>query len=184
MKSFIAVFITVILFVGYSNSQTKMALSVGGNVALPMGSFGDVAKVGFGGGAKFEYELQPNIMLTGSAQYLMFSAKDDIVGVDWSIIPILVGGKYFFSPGVYGMAELGMNFWSTKFKTPEIRVGGVVVVPAQEVSSSGSDFGFAFGAGYEMAMGKSGALDISAKYQQYASSTGAINFGVAYKFAL
>lgn len=174
MKSFIAVFIAVILFVGYSNAQTKMALSVGGNVALPMGSFGDVAKVGFGGGAKFEYEIQPNINLTGSAQYLMFGKKDDLVGVEWSIIPILVGGKYFFSPGVYGMAELGMNFWSTKVKLPFFG----------EVSSSGSDFGFAFGAGYEMAMGKSGALDISAKYQQYASSTGAINFGVAYKFAL
>jgi opacity protein-like surface antigen len=161
-----------------------MSLGVGGNVALPMGSFGDVASIGFGGGAKFEYELQPKLYLTASGQYLMFSAKDDIVGVDWSIIPILAGAKYFFSPGVYGMAELGMNFWSTTYKTPEIKVGNVVVVPAQEVSGSGSDFGFAFGGGYELAMGKSGALDLSVKYQQYASSTGAINFGVAYKFAL
>ena len=184
MKKFLAVFFALIIFAGFSNSQSKMALGVGGNLALPMGSFGDVAKLGFGGGAKFEYELQPNINLTGSAQYLMFGAKDDIVGVDWSIIPILVGGKYYFSPGVYGMAELGMNFWSTKVKTPEIRVGGVVVVPSQEVSSSGSDFGFAFGAGYELPVGKSGVLDLSAKFQQYASSTSAINIGVAYKFSL
>lgn len=183
MKKILVTIVALFLFVGISQAQTKMSLGVGANVALPMGSFGDVASIGFGGGAKFEYELQPNFYLTGSGQYLIFSAKDDIIGVDWSIIPILAGAKYFFSPAVYGMAEIGMNFWSTTAKIPAITFGGTVIRPAQEVSTSGSDFGFAFGGGYELAMGK-GALDLSVKYQQYASSTGAINVGVAYKFAL
>ncbi len=113
----------------------------------------------------------------------MFGAKDDIVGVEWSIIPILAGAKYYFGPNFYAMAELGMNFWSTTVKVPAIVVGGITVRPAGEVSGSGSDFGYAAGAGYELPMGKN-ALDISFKFQSYASSTTSINLGVAYKFGL
>jgi hypothetical protein len=153
-----------------------MAISVGANLALPMGTFGDAANMGFGGGAKFEYALQSNLYLTGSAQYLMFAAKDDVVGVEWSIIPVLAGAKYYFGNNFYAFSEVGMNFWNTK---ATITFFGSSIT-AEE---SDSDFGFAGGAGYELPMGNN-ALDLSVKFQYYASSTTAINIGVAYKFAL
>lgn len=181
MKKLFAVLFVALFAFSFANAQSKMAVGVGGNLALPMGSFGDVSSMGFGGGAKFEYVLQSNLHLTASAQYLMFGAKDDIVGVDWSIIPILAGAKYYFGQNFYSMAEVGMNFWSTTVKIPAIVVGGITIRPASEESVSDSDFGFAAGVGYELPMGKN-ALDLSVKYQSYASSTTAINFGVAYKF--
>ncbi len=131
--------------------------------------------MGFGGGAKFEYALQSNLHLTGSAQYLMFAAKDDIVGVERSIIPVIAGAKYYFGNSFYAMGEVGMNFWNTK-ATITLPFFGKTTVEA-----SGSDFGFAVGAGYELPMGKN-SLDLSVKFQSYASETTAINLGVAYKF--
>lgn len=174
MKKTISI-LFVVLFAFAINAQSKMSVGVGGNLALPMGSFGDAANMGFGGGAKFEYTLQSNLHLTASAQYLMFGAKDDIVGVEWSIIPILAGAKYYFGQNFYSMAEVGMNLYNTK-ATINLPFFGKTTVEA-----SGSDFGFAGGVGYELPMGKN-ALDLSVKYQSYASSTTAINVGVAYKF--
>jgi len=175
MKKLFALLFVALFAFSFANAQSKMSVGVGGNLALPMGSFGDAANMGFGGGAKFEYALQSNLHLTVSAQYLMFGAKDDIVGVEWSIIPILAGAKYYFGQNFYSMAEVGMNFWNSK---------ATITLPffgKTTVETSGSDFGFAVGAGYELPMGKN-ALDLSVKYQSYASSTTAINFGVAYKF--
>lgn len=177
MKKFFSVIFIVLFTFTFVNAQSKMAVGVGGNLALPMGTFGDVANMGFGGGAKFEYVLQSNLHLTGSVQYLMFGAKDDVVGVEWSIIPVLAGAKYYFNKNVYTMGEVGMNFWNTK---------ATIIFPIigkTTVEASDSDFGFAAGAGYELPMGKN-ALDFSVKYQVYASSTAAINLGVAYKFGL
>ena len=175
MKKLFSVLFVVLFAFTFANAQSKMAVSVGGNLAFPMGSFGDVANMGFGGGAKFEYALQSNLHLTASVQYLMFAKKDDIVGVEWSIIPVLAGAKYYFGNNFYTMAEVGMNFWNTKATITFPIIGKITV------EESGSDFGFAGGAGYELPMGKN-SLDLSVKFQSYASETTAINLGVAYKF--
>ncbi len=182
MKKIFSILFVVVFAFSFANAQSKMSLGVGGNLALPMGSFGDVSSMGFGGGAKFEYAFSDNIVSTVSVQYLMFGAKDDRTGVSWSIIPVIVGAKYYFGSSFYTMAESGMNFWTSKVKIPEVRIGGMVIIPEQEESISDSDFGFAFGAGYELALGNN-ALDLSVKYQNYAKETNAINFGVAYKFS-
>ena len=167
----------------FANAQ-QMALGVGGNVFLPMGSFGDVVSMGFGGNAKFEYKLQQGLHLTGAVGYLTFSPKDDIIGWTYSVIPVLAGAKYYFSKGMpfYGMAEVGINFASVTVKIPSYSFMGQTF-GGGESTASGSEFGFNFGAGYELPVGKS-ALDIYAKYQSFESSVAGINVGVAYKFGL
>lgn len=184
MKQIIQVSIIILLLGNFLFAQSKLSIGIGGNVAIPVGGLGDVASTGFGGGAIFAYGVNQQLAITGSGQYLKFGAKDDVVGVDWTIIPVLVGTRYYFSSNFYSFAEIGMNFWSTTVKIPAVVIGGVTVFPESEVSASDSDFGFAIGGGYELPVGTSGSVDISVKYQQYASSTNAINLAVAYKFKI
>ncbi len=58
MKKLFGLLFVVLFAFSFTNAQSKMAVSVGANLGLPMGTFGDVANMGFGGGAKFEYQLQ------------------------------------------------------------------------------------------------------------------------------
>ncbi|MCX7611480.1 MAG: outer membrane beta-barrel protein [Ignavibacterium sp.] len=181
MKKLFSVLFIVLFALTFAHAQSKMAVGVGGNLALPMGSFGDVAGMGFGGGATFEYSFSENIVSTATVTYLMFGEKDlsGIGKYSYSIIPIHVGAKYFFG-SFYTSAETGMNMVSLKLEIPARRIG-TVTIPGASSTSSTSEFGFAVGAGYILQMGKN-ALDLSVKYQNYASSTAAINVGVAYKF--
>lgn len=183
MKKLFSVLFVVLFAFTFVNAQSKMALGVGANLALPMGTFNDIAGMGFGGGAQFEYMLSPNISGTVSATYLMFGEKDlaGIAKYSYSIIPIQAGAKYYFG-NFYGLAEIGINLVSLSVDIPARTFMGVTI-PGSSASSSASEFGFGFGAGYVLPMGKN-SLDISAKYQNYASSTAAINIGVAYKFGL
>lgn len=183
MKKLFSVLFVVLFAFTFANAQSKMAVGVGGNLALPMGTFGDVAGMGFGGGASFQYSFSENIVSTATVTYLMFGEKDlsGIGKYSYSIIPIHVGAKYYFG-SFYTSAETGMNLISLTVDIPARTLFGVTI-PGSSSSTSSSEFGFAVGAGYELPMGKN-ALDLSVKYQNYASSTAAINVGVAYKFGL
>lgn len=181
MKKLFSVLFIVLFAFAFVNAQSKMAISVGGNLALPMGTFGDVAGMGFGGGAQFEYQFAPNISGTVTATYLMFGEKElrGFGKYSYSIIPIHAGAKYYFG-SLYSSAEVGMNMVSLSLDIPSRTIGSITI-PGSSSSTSTSEFGFAVGAGYVLQMGKN-ALDLSVKYQNYASSTAAINLGVAYKF--
>ena len=54
--------------------------SVGAELALPMGDFGDAASTGFGGSVRYEYPVNDNIGLTGTVGYLIFSGKTVEIG--------------------------------------------------------------------------------------------------------
>ena len=177
MKKLIVLFVVFFAF-SFVNAQK---IGVGAALALPMGSFGDVAGVGFGGGAKFEMPLAPQIVGTASVTYLMFGEKE-IAGLakySYSIIPIFIGAKYLAGGGLYGSVETGINMVSLKSTTQPLNLGFGMVIPGGETTVSSSEFGFALGAGYEM-----GALDFYAKFHQYASSTASLTVGAYYRFGI
>jgi len=176
MKNLFVLFILLTAF-SLTNAQ-QMYLGLGGKIALPMGTFGDVTSTGFGGGGKFEYKFKNQINLTGSIDYLSFSAKEDFIGATWSVIPVMVGAKYYIDKSFYGGVEFGLNFNSVTVKIPAGFWGA-----ASEVTTSESKFGFGFGAGYEIPMNKA-AIDLSVKYSNFATDANAIVIGVAYKFGI
>lgn len=47
MKKTLTLLLMFLVIAGFTNAQSKIKLSVGANVALPMGSFGDIAGTGF-----------------------------------------------------------------------------------------------------------------------------------------
>ena len=111
MKQLLFVLLLAVLFTGFINAQGKMALGVQAGIALPMGDFGDVYDMGFGGTATFAYHINPMLDITGSVGYLTWSGKD--LDYTFSSVPVLVGVRYYFGQGKfhpYVTGELGMHF--------------------------------------------------------------------------
>ena len=165
-----------------SNAQGKFRFGVGADVALPISSgFSDGWNIGIGGTAKGYYSLNDMTALTATAGYMVFSGKEQTIGTvtfkpgNWSMIPVVVGGRYYFGPAssfrLYGGFEMGMIFSSYKQTTPAIVIAGITVVPAQEVSVSGSDFTYQPMLGFEASnfdvavryLGVSGAGSVAAR---------------------
>lgn len=179
MKQLFSVILLAVLFTGFINAQSQW-VSVGGNLALPMGGWGDNANIGFGGTATYERSFTPNIVGQVYAGYLNFGGES--VGdfsYSFSMIPIMVGGKYYFQPGkgLYANALLGVHMFSVK--VPEYTFFGVTYGGGSETST---EFSLGVGAGYEMPMGKN-ALDLSAHFM-IVSDANYIGARVAYKFGL
>ncbi len=180
MKQLLSVMLLAVLFTGFINAQSQW-ISIGGNIALPMGDFADVANLGFGGTATYERSFTPNIVGQIYAGYLTFGGED-IPGTSdsysSSMIPIMAGAKYFFQPGkgLYANAQLGVHLFS--FDTPEYEFFGVTYGG----SETSTEFSLGLGAGYEMPMGKN-ALDISASFN-IVSDANYIGARIAYKFGM
>ncbi|MDP3150675.1 MAG: hypothetical protein Q8N83_16265 [Ignavibacteria bacterium] len=196
MKKVLSLVVVLVLFAGFTNGQSKITLGVGGTLALPMGTFADASSMGFGGLVRGEMGFG-TIVGTASLGYLMFPGKDISEEVypgvnatyssSFSAIPILVGAKYSFAPGLYGSVEAGLNMlsWTAKYDVPAITVGSYTV-PASSGETTGSEtkFGFAVGVGYQVS-----SFDISLKYQNLGTPEGgdALNFvgvNVLYNFGL
>jgi hypothetical protein len=185
MKKVLVTIVALFLFVGISQAQNKMNLNVGLNVALPMGSFGDVAGTGFGGTAQFEMQFTPQLYGTATAGYITWGGKDfGNFSYSYHAIPILVGAKYYFMPsgGFYGHGQLGLYMFSASVKSPAIVVGGFTV-GGGDVSSTSSEFTFSFGAGYELPLSPKLMLDLSGAYIVI-SDFGHIGLRAGVKFGL
>ncbi|MBI4811305.1 MAG: outer membrane beta-barrel protein [Ignavibacteriales bacterium] len=172
MKRLLLVFLLFLLASSLSFSQDgKMKLGVGGEILLPSGDFGDIAGTGFGGTANFLYLVNDQIAISGTAGYITWGSKSFDMGLgEWeysySAIPILAGGRYYFTTGdarVYGSAELGLYMFNFTVTTPSYEFLGYTV-EGGETSESESEFTFAPGVGYEMKIGDNMNLDLTGKY--------------------
>jgi hypothetical protein len=122
--------------------------SLGLELALPMGDFGDAYGLGYGLSGGYEHPLGDNLGLTGTIGYLMLSPDESIKDFieSSSMMPIQVGAKYYFSEqqsGPYGHVQVGVHNMSVKSK--EFEFFGVTV-PSE--TSSSTNLSFAFGAGF------------------------------------
>jgi hypothetical protein len=163
-KVFLAICIAAISSVSYGQKGTN-AIGIGVDLGLPMGDFGDIAKFGFGGYAKFLYGIGEAGQLTLTTGYTTYKGKDEIAEalgwdkITYSIIPVLVGYRHNFS-GFYVEPQVGYASFGSKIKSDDF-------------SGSGSNGGFAYGVGVGFA--KSG-FDIGARYQ--GSSVNSTNIAI------
>jgi opacity protein-like surface antigen len=183
MKKFAYIFVAIALLSlagGCAAYAQQMSLGINGEVALPMGTFGDVSGVGFGGTALFGYQIDPNITLTGRVGYLSFSEKEDGFPT-YSVMPILVGGRYYFMPEgedmrMYGAAELGLYnvAWKWSFM-------------GMDFDDSEMKFGFAPAVGAQFKVGDNMNLDAHLNYSYISTEGDAINWlgiGIGLEFGL
>jgi hypothetical protein len=156
MKTKILLAATLLLIASTSVIAQNGRLSVGAELALPSGDYGDNAGTGFGGSLRYENPLGDNLGLMGTVGYLMYGTKTIESGAAGysvkteytnSMIPIMVGGKYYFTEqqeGFYGMLQLGLTMLSSKFET----TSNIPGVPSTSDTQSNSAFTWSPGIGY------------------------------------
>jgi hypothetical protein len=96
-------------------------VSLGVELAIPGGDYGDNAETGFGASLRYEHPVGDNIGLMATVGYLTYGSKEVNFGTysyeyTNSIIPIMVGGKYYFmeqQDGFYVNLQLGLSMLAT-----------------------------------------------------------------------
>jgi len=181
MKKLIATIFVLVLFAGLTNAQPKNFIGVNGELAFASGDFADVMdySLGFGGSVRYETALSPNIAGYASVGYLTWSGEkfkyfgyETDLETTFSAIVIMAGGKYYFVPNIYGVAELGYTSVSLTVDDSSI--------PATEADSK---FGFGVGAGIEIPMGGL-MLDAAAMYKLAATDFNYLSVRVGVKFGI
>ncbi len=168
-----------------SNAQGRF--SVGAELAHPMGDIADAAGMGFGASLGYELSVSDNLGLTGNAGYLMFGGKtysNGFVDIESksSMIPIQIGGKYYFGEtmeGLYLGAQLGVHMISSKVEIPSYTFMGITVPGSSETESS-TKLSYAPQVGYHLAN-----IDLGLRYQMVAtegSTTSYLGVRIAYVF--
>jgi hypothetical protein len=194
MKNLLVTSVVLLMVVALAtpaSAASKMSLSVGPDILLPMGTFSDANKLGFGGSVRFQYNLTPMAAVGGETGYFTWGGKDlgaGISGPSFHGIPIRVFGKYYFMPEggtrFYGMAELGLFIGSSGDVT--ITYPGLGSYTVSGGSTTGFNFCPVVGVEIPVSGGKN-AVDISVRYDGISASggtNGSIAFRVGYNFPL
>jgi hypothetical protein len=193
----LAVLVLSLVCAGGTAYAGDIALSVGGDVLIPMGTFGDNVSTGFGGSVRGQYNITPMFSAGLTVGYYTWSAKDQTVagvtvkGTSLKGLPIRVFGKYYFMPEggarVYGIVELGFFIATVTVPAQTFTIGGVTF-NTPEASVSETDFNYAPGLGVELPLGSGNTkLDISARYDGVAttgSTSGSVGGRVGINFGL
>jgi len=181
MKKVLFTLLIVFSVIGFTSAQNDMYLGAGVVVSLPMGDFGDVADMGIGGTAAFEMEFTPQLVGVGNIGYITWSGSSEIGDYSWSAVPVMVGVKYFFSPGVgfYGLGQVGLSFFSIEVPSYTIPFFGTVGGGTE----SSSEFSLAVGAGYELPVSPNVMLDFTGAFNLI-SDLNHITLRAGAKFAL
>ena len=161
--------------------------SVGAELGLPMGTFGDGYGLGIGGSLRYEYPIGDNMGIGLTAGYITFSGKtvSGYKGPSFSMIPAQAFFKYYFQEqqkGFYGMVDLGIHHSSVKIAAityvDPFTGQTVELYPAQTVSAT--DLSYAPEIGYHL-----DNIDLGLRYQ-IVSSTGSttsyLGVRIAYVF--
>jgi hypothetical protein len=185
MKKALLVFVLLLLvssisFAQFGPAKGKMTLGPAVELSLPIGNFSDFAGFGFGGTARFEYGLQPNLALTANIGYLYWSGKS---GDQWDYsnhaIPIIAGVKYMIGKSLFVSGEIGLYSYTIdwNYTGPSSQFGGFYGL--SDYSASSTQFMLAPGIGYQ-----SGPLEGLLRF--YVLDTDLMNFSlmVAYNFSL
>jgi len=188
MTSFVV--LLVVALATPASAASKMSLSAGADVLLPMGSFSDANSIGFGGSVRFQYNLTPMAAIGGETGYFVWGGKDfeGVSGPSFKGLPLRAFGKYYFMPEgktrFYGMAELGLFFGSSG--DVSVNIPGYGTVTGGGGSTTGFNFCPVVGVEIPVSGGKN-AVDISVRYDGISVSggtNGSIAFRVGYNFPL
>jgi opacity protein-like surface antigen len=169
MKKLLTVLIAVILFTGFSNAQKVMYVGAGVVVSLPIGDFGNGANTGFGGTAAFEMKFMPQLVGVGNIGYIVWGTDAD--NVNFHVVPVMVGVKYYFMPGIgfYGLGQIGLAFFSSSVEIPSYSFGGVSY-GGGSASASDTEFSLTIGAGYEVPVSPTFTLDFTGGFNLISSA--------------
>jgi hypothetical protein len=133
---------------------------IGGDLILPVGSFGESTKIGTGGSLLLQLPLATDLRLTVGVAYLTIEGKEKFVGIKnrERYVPIKTGLKYFFTENIYGAGELG------------------VALSTANGSGSGTAFAYSPGIGVEFPVAGAHSVDVGLRFEGWSRSNGTRSF--------
>jgi outer membrane protein W len=163
-----------------ANAQINVGATIGSQ--LPMGTFGNSAKVGFGFNAVGKYMLKENMAVGLNLGYIAFGSK--IEGASFSMMPITGLFEYHFGSGAikpYVGADLGIYRYAYTIKG--VSVSGYT---SPDISDSKMYLGFAPTGGVLYGLSDKLSLCANLKYNYVMSEGDAAtwlgtNAGIIYK---
>ncbi len=162
MKRVSILFVTLLMIALAVKSQNaNLKVSVGAELSFPTGNFSNTHGFGIGATGQVEFPVQENLSATATGGILFYNGKSITGGTKFTgqtIIPLRVGLKNFFTPGLYGAAQIGLGFFSN--------------------FASGTAFAYSPQLGYEFDAKSGKSFDISLKYDGYAKSGSLGAFGI------
>ncbi len=145
-KNFLSLAILFFISYGVNAQKGNNQISIGPEVDLPVGTFADAYKVGFGGTIKGLYGIGSGGQITLTTGYIAFNGKSGLYADQkFNIIPILAGYRQNFK-SLYVEPQLGAASYKTK-------VTGF--------SESETRFTYGVGVGY------SGVVDLGLRFQAH-----------------
>ena len=112
MKKLLIAGIAVIFTVTSVNAQNNSSFSLGAELSLPVGLFGDVYSFGYGASGQGNFGIGGNAAITAYAGYINYSLKSTYGSGSQGYIPVLGGVEFGFAPSVFGSAQLGLTFYT------------------------------------------------------------------------
>jgi hypothetical protein len=143
------------------STDNKVTFNVGGELAFASGNLNVTHSLGLGATAQLNYKLEENIDILVNGGIMSFSGRT-IGGTStkvkgFALIPISIGGNYFFSDNFYGHLALGVGLFS----------GG---------TGSATKFTYSPGVGFKI----NDKIDVLGKYTGFSNFGGAFGVRVGY----
>jgi outer membrane protein W len=169
--------LVILISISTMFAQSKMGVGVNGVFAASSGDMKDLFDTGFGGLASLNYNASESIQLSLTAGYIKFGFNNDYINdqlkeagsnmtvdvdASLSVIPIMIGGKYFLSSSdfkPYLAADAGVHIM--EITSDKVTVGGQqfdAVGSASETKGA-----FDIGVGFLMKLSPSINLDVNGK---------------------
>jgi len=149
----------------------KSSLGANFEVSLPTDNlFKEVAGTGYGGNLRYQWGMDARTAITATAGYLVWGKKE--LGLNTSVQPkafnFFVGGKYYFTKGLYGSLEGGIYVLSYTYE------GNVV-----GAQGNTGWFMLPIGIGYQQS-----GFEVGARYMLLAVDYHSFSFTLGYNFML
>lgn len=114
-------------------------VSVGVEIALPLGDFGEVASLGYGASAGYELGLSDNLSVTARAGYILLAVDSELSDFikNMSMIPIQAGVRYYLDEvgtGLHAGLQIGVH--SMSVTTEDIDLGALGTIEGSTESES------------------------------------------------
>jgi opacity protein-like surface antigen len=182
MRKLCVVFCVMLVFVLGGTAlagEMKPSVSLGGQMGMPMGKFGDAWKMGFGGSGRVGFQISPQVEVGGTFCYGSYSFDEDgflkaaglaqyqdlldlvggsmsVKGADLTMLEFLADFKFFIPAGAEGaafkpylIATVGAASVSIDERTFRLSIPGYIDESLTEESLSKTAAMFGAGAGLE-----------------------------------
>ena len=160
MKKLFLALIALTFTLSTISAQSNTTLSLGAELSLPVGTFGDIYSFGIGASGQAKFGIGGNSALTLYAGYISYSLKSVYGSGSQGYIPLLGGIEAGLSPKVFASAQLGVTTFT---------------------KGRGSAFTYSPGIGFRLSKNFSALLKYTAQSKGGATS-GAVGTRLAYIF--